>query len=217
MQHLVNARLPVSPAKSHRSSIRPVARTSDIDFDKIPSPRPSTSSQRNARNGVEGNARNGVPGSSKSARFMRMSEPEPDSDSPDPGPGEQDIGMDLDPFDDYAQQESHSPDQVSARRKSFSRIEEEVDEDEEQELENVGLGLVSEDDEEEEQEEPPPPAKKAKTEGKNPQKAQTQSKSKKENRCMSFNSCRPFYLSDLILFQRRHRVSEEVNGNITDL
>jgi hypothetical protein len=88
--------------------------------------------------------------------------------------------MGPDPFDDYAPQESQSPNQVSPRRKSFSRIEEAEDEDEE-----------------EEEEEPPQhtgrPVKKAKTEAKKSHKAQTHSKSKKENRCMPFISCRPFY------------------------
>jgi len=54
IQNLANARPAFLPAKSHRSSIRPVARTSDIDYDKIPSPRPNTSSQKRARNGVPG-------------------------------------------------------------------------------------------------------------------------------------------------------------------
>ena len=183
-----------------------MARTSDIDFDKIPSPRPNTSSQKRARNGV--------PGPSSASKYMRMSLLEPNSGSPDSG--DQDNGIGPDPFDDYAPRENQSPDQVSSRRTSFGRLEQEEDDDEDaqeeeeppqetpskrdkgkrkavpheepdqddvedeiaQELENVGLGLDS--DVDQETEEPRPPVKKTRTEGKN-QKAQTQSKTKKEN------------------------------------
>ncbi|KAF8801665.1 hypothetical protein BYT27DRAFT_7173908 [Phlegmacium glaucopus] len=213
VQYLVDARPPVSPARSLRtqSSVRPVARTSDIDFDKIPSPRPNTSLQRNARNSV-------VPGPSRASRIY---EPEPDTGSPDPG-DQNDMGPD--PFDNYSPQESRSPHQVSPR-KSFARIEEDQDEDEgegedgqeeeadamqdtpskskqdkgkrktalheepdqdvedeiAQELEDVGSDRDSEDDMEVEQE-PQPSVKKVKGEVKNPHKAPTESKTKKENR-----------------------------------
>ena len=204
IQYLTNTRPAVSPAKSHRSSIRPVARTSDIDFDKIPSPRRNTPSQKSARNGV--------PGPSSASKYMRQSHLEPNSGSPDLG--NQDNGIGHDPFDDYAPRENQSPDQVSPRRKSFGRIEQEEDNEEEeeeppqetpskkdkgkrkaalnevpdqddvedeiaQELENVGLGLDS--DVDQEVEESRPPVKKAKTEDKSQKGAQTQSKRKKEN------------------------------------
>lgn len=197
IQNLANARPAASPAKSSRSSFRPVARTSDIDFDKIPSPRPNILSQKSARNGVAG--------PSSASKYMRISQPEPDSGEPDPG----------DRFDDYEPRENQSPDQVSPRRKSFGGIEQEDDDDEgeqeeeeppesplkrdkgkrksvlyeepdqdgvedeiAQELENVGLGPDSDDDQE--VEDPRPPVKKAKIDSKN-QKGQTQSKRKKEN------------------------------------
>ena len=184
-----------------------MARTSDIDYDKIPSPRPNTSSQKSARNGVAG--------PSSASKYMRVSQPpEPNSSSPDSG--DQDNGVGPDPFDDYAPRENQSSGEVSPRRKSFGGIEQEEDEDEggqeeeeppqespskkdkgkrkatlyeepdqdgvedeiAQELENVELGLNSDDDQE--TEDPQPPVKKTKTDGKN-QKGQTQSKGKKEN------------------------------------
>lgn len=207
IQNLANARPAVSPAKSHRSSIRPVARTSDIDYDKIPSPRPKTSPQKSARNGVAG--------PSSPSKYVRVSQPEPNSGSPDPG--DQDNGMGPDPFDDYAPRENRSSGEISPRRKSFGGIEQEEDEDEggqeeeeppqetpskrnkgkrkaalceepdqddvedeiAQELENVELGGLDSDDDQE-VEDPRPPVKKTKTEGKI-QKGQTQSKRKKEN------------------------------------
>ena len=146
-----------------------MARTSDIDFDKIPSPRPTTSSQRNGRH---------YPSSPLKPR--RVPEPTPDSGSSDPA------DQDPDLFDDYAPQESlsppaslrrkdadedqqeeegepsqksQSPEKVFPRRKTFGRIEQEEDED---------------DDEQEEIEEPPQRKKP-------PPKTKTQSKAKKEN------------------------------------
>jgi centromere protein C len=200
IQHLTDTQPAFSPAKSRRSSFRPVARTSDIDYDKIPSPRPNTSSRKSARNSIAGPS---------SASKQRKSQPEPNSGSPDPG--DQDNGMGPDPFDDYAPRENRSPGEVSPRRKSFGGIEQEEDEEEEeeppqetpsrrdkgkrkaavyeepdqdveeeiaQELENVGLEMDSDDDQE--VEEPQPPVKKTNTDVKN-QKSQTQSKRKKEN------------------------------------
>ena len=178
-----------------------MARTSHIDFDKIPSPRPNTSLQRSARKGV--------PGPSSASKSSRVFEPEPDSDSPNLDPGDQDTGMDIDIFDDYAQQQSQSPDQISPRRRSFGRMEQEEDEDEDEEEEqpplrtspkkakgkqkatlyqepdqdavedeglgNAGLGLLDSDDSDEDVE---PPVKKAKARD----RPKTQSNTKKENR-----------------------------------
>ncbi|KAF8163706.1 Mif2/CENP-C like-domain-containing protein [Crassisporium funariophilum] len=122
VHHLTNLRPPSTPSSSrNRSSIRPVARTSDIDYDKIPSPRPTNSMQRNARNGG--------PGPSSLSRSMRVSDPEPPSDSPDEA-GDYDNGQDQD-FDDYAPQEGHSPPRSSPRRTSFGRIEQDQDDEDE--------------------------------------------------------------------------------------
>ena len=176
-----------------------MARTSDLDFDKIPSPRPNTLSHKSARNGLAG--------PSSASKYTRVSQLEPNSDSPDPG--NQDYGMGADPLEDYAPQENRYT-SASPRRKSFGGIEQEEDEDEggqeeeeipqespsrdkgkrkaalhedvedeiALELENVELGLDSDDDQE--VEESRPPVKKTKTDRKN-QKSQTQSKGKKEN------------------------------------
>lgn len=214
---MTNARLPISPALSLRPSIRPVARTSDIDFDKIPSPRPKTPSQRNARNGIPG------PSSAVKTSALKYTRiPEPDSGSPDPG--DQDTGMSPDLFDDYAPQNSRSPPQS----KSFGRIEADEDDDEqEQEVFPYGTPLknkkgkgkqratlyeepdqdavedgiaqeledVDSDDNEEIEPEPQEPVKKDKTVAKNPRKPQTESRSRKENRCVLFASLRLLYLS----------------------
>ena len=115
--NLANARPAVSPAKSNRSSFRPVARTSDIDFDKIPSPRPNSSSRKST-------ARNSVAGPSSPSKYTRSFQLEPNSGSPD-----QDDGMGPDPFDDYAPQENRSPGKVSPRKTSFRGIEQEEDDD----------------------------------------------------------------------------------------
>ena len=117
IHNLANARPAVSPAKSNRSSFRPVARTSDIDFDKIPSPRPNSSSRKST-------ARNSVAGPSSPSKYTRSFQPEPNSGSPD-----QDDGMGPDPFDDYAPQENRSPGKVSPRKTSFRGIEQEEDDD----------------------------------------------------------------------------------------
>ena len=175
-----------------------MARTSDIDFDKIPSPRPNTSSRKSARNDVAG--------PSSPSKYMRLSQPGSNSGSPDPE--DHDNGMGLDPFDDF--DKIPSPRSNTSSKKtgrngvagpsSSSRnlrlsqpglnsgSPEPGDQDNGMvpdpfddyapELENVGLGLDNDDNQEAEA--LPPPVKKTKTDGKN-QKGQTQSKRKKEN------------------------------------
>ncbi|CAA7271041.1 unnamed protein product [Cyclocybe aegerita] len=211
VQHLINMRPPSTPttAGRNRSSGRPVARTSEVDFDEIPSPRPLASSQRTMKNGG--------PGPSNLSRSTRAREPESESESPDEGPGDYG-GGDYGDFDDYGPQEN-SPEQQSPRRTSFGQIEEDDEEPEEEEpkqtpkgkgrhdkgkrraerepseeheeeevedeiaqgLEDVGLGA---DTDEEEETTPKPPPRKVKVDEKpkrtSPRK--TQSQSKKENK-----------------------------------
>lgn len=168
-----------------------MARTSDIDFDKIPSPRPNTSSQKSTRNSLAG--------PSSASKYLPISQPEPNSGSPDPG--DQDNGMD---FDDYAPRENRSSSEVSPRRKSFGGIEQEEDNDESgQEEENLQespskrdkgkrkAALYEEPDQDDVEDEiaqelenveldddPPPPVKKIKTD----------SKKKKENKRMYYRT-----------------------------
>jgi centromere protein C len=128
VHHLVNMRPPTTPTTAGRrkSSIRPVARTSDVDFDKIPSPRPLHSTQRSSKNAG--------PGPSSLSHSVRAREVEPDSDSPNEDAG--DIygdynNMDNGGFDDYAPDETRTPTQASAqKKKSFGRIDEDVEESE---------------------------------------------------------------------------------------
>ncbi|KIM48672.1 hypothetical protein M413DRAFT_437856 [Hebeloma cylindrosporum] len=135
VQHLVNMRPPTTPTTSarSRSSIRPVARTSDVDFDKIPSPRPLNSTQRSSRNAG--------PGPSSLSKFTRARESTPDDPQGEEGE-EYDYGEDNmvnGGFDDYGPQETppnSSPQRGRGRPRSFSRIEEDEEQDEEQEQED---------------------------------------------------------------------------------
>lgn len=127
VQQLVSMRPPATPptAGGRRSSIRPVARTSDIDYDKIPSPRPLQRASRNAASG---------PSTLSRSVLARDIEPEPDSDSPNEDAGdfydEQTQNMDDAGFEDYAQE--NTPTQASVANHSFGRIDEDEDEDEEE-------------------------------------------------------------------------------------
>ncbi|KDR73744.1 hypothetical protein GALMADRAFT_251561 [Galerina marginata CBS 339.88] len=134
LRSLMNLRPPTTPttAGRSRSSIRPVARTSDVDFDKIPSPRPHSSAQRTAKLGAAG------PSSLRKSR--REPEPEADSESENEAAGDYnggDYDMDQDPggFDDYGPQEDSPPNQRTPRQSNFGRIEEEDEEQEEEEEE----------------------------------------------------------------------------------
>lgn len=111
-----------------------MARTSDVDFDKIPSPRPLNSTQRSSRNAG--------PGPSSLSKSIRARESTPD-DPQDDEEGHYDYQEDDmgNGFGDYGPQETppdpdSSPKRGRGRPKSFSRIEEDDEEqDEEQEQE----------------------------------------------------------------------------------
>ena len=124
VQHLVNLRPPISPPTiRRRSSIRPVARTSDVDFDQIPSPRPLNAFHRALPNGGPGP-------STLSHSRMRQ-----ESDSPNEDAGEYDYGAgedeDRSMLDDHTHQYRSPPD----RRTSFSQIDQDEEEEEEEEEE----------------------------------------------------------------------------------
>lgn len=190
--HLVNLRPPTTPTTSRqgRSSIRPVARTSDVDFDRIPSPHPPNSTRRGA--GHAG------PGPSNLRHSARESDPETDSQSESEnqpvgdysgGGGYDNDDVEQGGFDDYGPQESPESQRIP-RQSNFSTIEE-ADEEEEEEpegvedeiaqgLEDVGLDIDSQ--EEESEHEPEPPVKKSKLIQEKKATTKTQTRSKKENR-----------------------------------
>lgn len=211
VHHLVNMRPPATPQTTgRRSSIRPVARTSEVDFDKIPSPRPSSLSTHRT-------TKNAAPGPSSLSRSIRAQDIDPDSDSPNEEAGDyyDDNTQNMDDgLDDYTQ--DNTPTQASVASRSFGQLDAEDDEEEEEEqtpepeptkstkkkplprerqpsqseeeieaeiaqgLEDVGLGHGTEDEEQDEEETPPPKKKKVTPEKKPARKTAT--REKKENR-----------------------------------
>lgn len=129
VQHLVNLRPPVTPPTvGRRSSIRPMSRTSGVDFDQLPSPRPMSSVHRSGLNGG--------PGPSGLSRTRSYREPEPPSDSPNGNLDYGDEARDQSMFDDYRPQEDDSPGSFP-HEKNFSRIEQDDDDEDEQEEEEA--------------------------------------------------------------------------------
>ena len=125
VQHLVNLRPPVTPPTiGRRSSIRPMSRTSGVDFDQLPSPRPMSSAHKSGLNGR--------PGPSGLSRTGSYREPDPLSDSPNRNPDYSDEARDQSMFDDYRPQEDDSPGRLAGET-SFSRIEQDDDDDDEEE------------------------------------------------------------------------------------
>jgi len=128
VQHLVDLRPPISPPTIRRkSSIRPIARTTDVDFDRIPSPRPISSLHKSLVNG-------GGPGPSTLSQSRSYREPESLAPTTDDG-GEYDYGGGEDGdhtmSDDLSREEDHST--LDRRTTSFSQIDQDDDEDEEEE------------------------------------------------------------------------------------
>ncbi|KAF9014255.1 Mif2/CENP-C like-domain-containing protein [Cyathus striatus] len=134
LRYLSTARPPTTPRSSTGASTsRAVARTSDVDFDEIPSPRSSKNQRAQASNRGPGPSR-----LSRSFHRDEIQEPEPEeeaqSDDSDAGYGHS--GMQINPdydvdqpdqgFDDYSQQEDDTP---RAINHSFVQM----DADEEQE------------------------------------------------------------------------------------
>jgi len=111
VKHLANLRPPVTPPTAGRSSIR---RTSGLDIDRFPSPRPMSSVHRFGRNGGPGLTRTGS-----------YREPEPPSESPN---RESDETRDQNSFDDYGPREDDSPAGLP-RETSFRWIDQDGDEE----------------------------------------------------------------------------------------
>ncbi|TFK36420.1 Mif2/CENP-C like-domain-containing protein [Crucibulum laeve] len=122
LHYFSNARPPSTPTNLTRngSSSRIVARTSDVDFDELPSPRRRASSLRPLNNGG--------PGPSTLSKSHSARDLNPSSDASDDG-GYDDGGM-GNGFDDFGPQEGPSPEQPTPRRTSFSQINEDDEEDE---------------------------------------------------------------------------------------
>ncbi|KAF6763600.1 Mif2/CENP-C like-domain-containing protein [Ephemerocybe angulata] len=115
-QNLASMRAPTTPTTNGRPSSRPVARSSNVDFDKIPSPRPR-------------NAANAGPGPSRLSRSYvaraPISSPQDDDDDND-DTMQMDGGFD----DDFGPQEGG---ESSPRRTNFSQIDQDDDDDDENE------------------------------------------------------------------------------------
>ncbi|PPQ76613.1 hypothetical protein CVT26_012739 [Gymnopilus dilepis] len=129
---LVNVRAPSTPVTAGRSrpSVRPVARTSGVDYDEIPSPRPTVNSNHAARNGVAG------PSSLRKSIREPSPDPASESDNEPADYGGEDYSMDQGGFDDnYGPVEDSPPrdNQSTPTQANFSRIEEQEDEEDQEE------------------------------------------------------------------------------------
>lgn len=135
MRYLSNARIPSTPTLRNISgSSRPVARSSEIDFDDIPSPRPRKSISRVAKAG---------PSSLSTSVTARNFEPDSDSDNEPADYGNYGDDMDVSGMEnlngDYGAEDSppppSPPQRSSPRRKSFAQIDQEMDGPDEDETE----------------------------------------------------------------------------------
>jgi len=124
LEYFTNSRQPVTPSNVNRvgSSTRPVIRSSDVDFDKLPSPRPRALARKSTANGFG-------PGPSNLSKSIVPQDLDPD---PDPEDDDIDQGGIDGGFDDYGPQEGGSPDQVSPRRASFTEMDQDDERDEEE-------------------------------------------------------------------------------------
>ncbi|KAJ7579047.1 Mif2/CENP-C like-domain-containing protein [Mycena floridula] len=111
IQYLANSRKPTTPSRLSRvgSSSRPVARTSDVDFDRVPSPRP----QRTPANGR-------APSHSSLSKSYRNHQLSPERESDPQNPDDFDGGI-----DDFAQDDS-------PKQTSFMDMDRDDDEDDDE-------------------------------------------------------------------------------------
>lgn len=133
VRYLSSARIPSTPTLRNTSgSSRPVARSSEVDFDDIPSPRPRTSVSRAAKAGPSSLSK---PVLSRDFAFDSGSDNEPadyGNDMDVSGVTEMNGNYDA----GNSPPSSQSPPQRSSpRRKSFTQIDEDPDGQEEDELE----------------------------------------------------------------------------------
>ncbi|KAI0362563.1 hypothetical protein OH77DRAFT_1507986 [Trametes cingulata] len=112
------------------SSSRPVAHTSDVDFDEVPSPRASPS--YTARKSLPHGRGVRSPGPSRLSHSTVIQEQDDDSDGSVGGgaPDFGDYGNDMDDEDDYPQQDTRTPRQgQTPRRTSFAQMDQEAEEE----------------------------------------------------------------------------------------
>ena len=123
-----DGRTPPRPnAKSNRSSYRPVARTSDIDFDKIPPPpRPNTSSRKRTNSVASGSL---DPGSRSSFRPVARTSDIDFDKIPSPRPNTSPRKSTNSVASGSLHAGDRSPSKISPRKTSFRGIEEEEEED----------------------------------------------------------------------------------------
>ncbi|KAG5652126.1 hypothetical protein H0H81_006202 [Sphagnurus paluster] len=148
MQYFANSRQVVTPTSSRHGSSRPVTRTSDIDFDQIPSPRSSRKSTGHSLG----------PGPSRLSHSFHAQDMDQDSDGGDNHPN-QEGSEDYDVRPPGGSGVHNSP-----AGPSFAAMDQDDDDDSddvpEAGYDDVPVG------EEPEEEEPPPPAKPEKGKGK---------------------------------------------------
>ncbi|KAF5358302.1 hypothetical protein D9756_001215 [Leucocoprinus leucothites] len=149
VRYLSNARIPSTPTLRNTSgSSRPVARSSEVSFDDIPSPRPRTSSSHTANAGPSSLSKTFTSG-----ELGLDSNSESDSDNEPADYGDHDNNFDVsgaaDMNGDFGSQ-SPTPQRSSPRRKSFAQIDQDLDGQEEDEDQQ------EEDQQSEQQEDSPP-------------------------------------------------------------
>ncbi|KAJ3566820.1 hypothetical protein NP233_g6766 [Leucocoprinus birnbaumii] len=151
VRYLSNARIPSTPTlRNTGGSSRPVARSSEVNFDDIPSPRPRASVSRSAKAG---------PSNLSKSVTAQDSLPDSDSDNEPADYGDFDNTFDVtattDMNGDLDQQDppphSPTPQRSSPRRKSFAQIDQDFEGPEEDEFQQA------EEQEEEQEQEPSPP------------------------------------------------------------
>ncbi|KAF8237718.1 hypothetical protein L208DRAFT_1375521 [Tricholoma matsutake] len=153
MQYFANTQQPSTPRRTSSSS-RPVTRTSDIDFDQVPSPRPRGSSRKS----VSG------PGPSNLSKSYHARDLQRDQDSDPPDNDAQDHGGmdDNDAFEDHGQPNGGPPPQDSPQHQtSFTQMDQDDNENEGEGGQGDG-GHEQEEEEEEEHQTPLPPLRRNK-------------------------------------------------------
>jgi centromere protein C len=143
MQYFANSRHPATPSNSSRAgpSSRHMPRTSDVDFDKVPSPRPRGS----IRKSVGHTSGLGPSNLSKSVRARDLNS---DSDPLDNDYG----GMDNNGLDDYSPQAGGSGGRSTHHETSFTMMDQDDDDDDDRDQHNGHGG-----DEEGDHQSPLPP------------------------------------------------------------
>ncbi|TFK63356.1 hypothetical protein BDN72DRAFT_826706 [Pluteus cervinus] len=175
LPYLAHARAAVSPRVPRQSttSMRAISRNSHVDFDEVPSPRPSKTPRKSVAASHASsstprsnfaNTRNAGPGPSNLSRTLREADSESDNEPAGDFDGGGGYGNDYDMGDDYEQEEDQ---QETPRRRSFAAMD--VDHGDDQD----------EEEEEEEEEAPPPVSVKSAKSSKTTSTAQPKSKQQK--------------------------------------